>query len=161
MVRRSRIEHHRDPNGPPQATLMTAFQTTRRVEFCHTDAGGIMHFAGYFEMMEQAEHEMLRDAGLSVVMRRAGRTLSWPRVSATCDFSKPAHFEDELDIRIGVAKIGKRSVTYAANFFVDGTQIASGELVAVCCVIERGEPLQAIDIPPDVVEKLQNYSTTC
>ena len=76
----------------------SAYSTSRRVEFCHTDAGGIMHFSGYFEMMEQAEHELLRDAGLSVVMHRDGKTLSWPRVSAKCDYTKPARFEDMLEL---------------------------------------------------------------
>jgi len=133
---------------------MAPFTTTRRVEFCHTDAGGIMHFAGYFEMMEQAEHELLRQLGLSVVMQHEGQTVSWPRVSAKCDFAKPARFEDELEIQIGVAKVGKRSVTYAAEFFFSGQSIASGELVSVCCVIEPGKPLQSMDIPDEIAEKL-------
>lgn len=139
---------------------MAVFKTTRRVEFCHTDAGGIMHFAGYFEMMEQAEHELLRRLGLSVVTQRDGRTISWPRVSAKCDFAKPARFDDELEIQIGVLRIGKRSVTYSTEFFVDGAPIARGELVTVCCDVEHGKPLKPIDIPADFAEKLASCEIT-
>ena len=38
--------------------MSSPFVTTRRVEFCQTDAAGIMHFAAFFELMEQAEHEL-------------------------------------------------------------------------------------------------------
>ena len=48
--------------------MATAFVTSRRVEFSDTDAAGIMHFVAFFRMMEQAEHELLRSVGLSVVM---------------------------------------------------------------------------------------------
>jgi acyl-CoA thioester hydrolase len=146
-VRIGNIEN--DPAMPP-------FTTTRRVEFCQTDAGGIMHFAGYFEMMEQAEHELLRHLGLSVVLAHEGLTISWPRVSARCDFRKPARFEDELKIQIGVARVGTRSVTYAAEFFIDGQSIADGELVAVCCVVEPGKELQSIEIPNEIARTLSN-----
>ncbi len=37
------------------------FYSSRRVEFCHTDAAGIMHFSVFFQFMEQVEHEMLRE----------------------------------------------------------------------------------------------------
>jgi 4-hydroxybenzoyl-CoA thioesterase/acyl-CoA thioester hydrolase len=138
--------------GPP-----APFVTNRRVEFCQTDAGGIMHFGEYFEMMEQAEHELLRHIGLSVFEERDGKTISWPRVSAKCDYSSPARFEDELHIRIAVSRIGTSSVTYVAEFVLDGQVIANGELVTVCCVISPNAAPESVPIPDAVVEKLSAY----
>jgi 4-hydroxybenzoyl-CoA thioesterase/acyl-CoA thioester hydrolase len=64
--------------------MSTLFVTSRRVEFSDTDAAGIMHFVAFFRMMEQAEHDLLRSVGLSVVMSGAAGKVSWPRVAAHC-----------------------------------------------------------------------------
>src|SRR5262249_6705753 len=106
--------------------MATAFVTTRRVEFSDTDAAGIAHFAAFFRMMEQAEHELLRSVGLSVVSHDAEGALSWPRVSAKCDFSAAARFEDVLQIEVRIARLGAKSVTYAHRFSKDGQEIAAG-----------------------------------
>ena len=40
--------------------MAEAFHYRRRVEFCETDAAGIVHFSAYFQYMEQAEHSRSR-----------------------------------------------------------------------------------------------------
>ncbi len=83
---------------------MKKHRATRRVEFHDTDSAGIMHFSAFFQFMEEAEHELLRSVGLSVFMPPGGDNtedvpLSWPRVSANCDFRNALRFEDEVSIR--------------------------------------------------------------
>ena len=63
-----------------------SYRTTRRVEFRDTDAAGIMHFSAFFNYMEQVEHEFLRHLGMSVLARDEEGAISWPRVSASCDY---------------------------------------------------------------------------
>src|SRR6266567_5587711 len=118
--------------------MATAFVTSRRVEFSDTDAAGIMHFAAFFRMMEQAEHDLLRSVGLSVVMPDAAGKISWPRVAAKCDFQAAVRFEDLLMIEVQIARLGKRSVTYNHRFLRDGQVLAVGEMTAVCCRIKEG-----------------------
>src|SRR4029077_17247674 len=76
------------------------FRTTRRVEFRDTDAAGIVHFSAFFYYMESVEHEFLRQLGLSVLSNDETSPISWPRVSATCDFQSAVRFEDVLDISL-------------------------------------------------------------
>lgn len=133
------------------------FVMTRRVEFCHTDAGGIMHFARYFEFMEQAEHELLRQIGLSVMTPVSEGLLSWPRVSAKCDYQQPARFEDLLQIHLGISRIGNRSVTYHAEFWIDQQRIAVGSIVAACCLFAEDRPIRSIAIPTEIVAKLAKF----
>ena len=123
------------------------FQTQRRVEFRDTDAAGIVHFSAFFVYMEQAEHEMLRSLGLSVVSRDDEGEISWPRISATCEFRNPARFEDLLDIEVALEKLGSRCVEYAFRFTRDGVDIARGSLTTVCCRIRPGQAPQSIAIP--------------
>jgi acyl-CoA thioester hydrolase len=137
--------------------MSTAFVTTRRVEFSDTDAAGIAHFAAFFRMMEQAEHELLRSVGLSVVMHDSAGTISWPRVSAKCDFLAAARFEDLLEIEVRIARLGKRSITYAHRFLLDGKELATGEITAVCCRIKDGKPPKSIDIPAAMAKKLKSF----
>jgi 4-hydroxybenzoyl-CoA thioesterase/acyl-CoA thioester hydrolase len=139
---------------------MFPFETTRRVEFCDTDAAGIMHFAAYFRYMEQAEHALWRALGLSVVTEYEGGTIGWPRVSADCSFHRPVRFEDELTIGVAVRRLGEKSVAFRFRFTHDEQEVATGSIVAACCAIEPGEPPRAIDIPPRIAQKLAAYVIT-
>jgi len=140
--------------------MSTVFCTTRRVEFSDTDAAGMMHFVAFFRMMEQAEHELLRSVGLSVVARDEAGEISWPRVAARCEFSAAARFEDVLEIEVRIARLGERSVTYAHQFLRRGQLLASGEITSVCCRIREGpqpQP-QSMPIPPAFAEKLRPFA---
>lgn len=136
---------------------MAVFHTTRRVEFRDTDAAGIKHFSTFFTDMEEAEHELLRHAGMSVVDESGPHTISWPRVSAACDYKQAARFEEELEIDVQVKRLGKKSVTYVFRFRSDGTDIATGTMTSVCCRIQPGQPPASIPIPDDIVARLRPY----
>lgn len=134
---------------------MPSLHTTRRIEFRDTDAAGIAHFSAFFNFMEQAEHELLRSLGLSVMMHDAEGAISWPRVSVRCDFQSPVKFEDVVDIDVGIARLGERSVTYGFNFTHQGRPVAKGQIAAVCCRLKPGEPPVSIAIPEWIAEKLR------
>lgn len=133
------------------------FKITRRVEFHDTDMAGIMHFTAYFRFMEVAEHDFLRDLGLSVVMPDADGELNWPRVSAHCDFTGPARYEDELDIEVRVARLGSRSVTFEFRFTHQGRQIALGNMTSVCCRFTPAGQPKSIAIPEAIRAKLAPF----
>jgi len=131
------------------------FKTNRRVEFRDTDAAGIVHFSAFFVYMEQAEHEMLRNAGLSVVLEDADGPISWPRVSASCDYRNPAKFEDVLQVEVSISRLTQRSVTYGFRFTRDETLIATGSITAVCCRIRPDGSHRAAKIPAWIARKLR------
>jgi YbgC/YbaW family acyl-CoA thioester hydrolase len=135
---------------------MTAvFRTQRLVEFADTDMAGIVHFSAFFRWMEAAEHAFLRSRGLSVSMDWEGRHLSFPRVSAACDFHRPAHFEDVLDVEVRLERLGTRSVSYSVEFSRRGERIASGRLSTVCCRVgpEPGA-IESVPIPEGMQARL-------
>jgi 4-hydroxybenzoyl-CoA thioesterase/acyl-CoA thioester hydrolase len=128
------------------------------VEFHDTDMAGIMHFASFFVYMESAEHELLRSLGLSVHSMIDGEHVSFPRVSASCNYSAPAHCEEVLDIAITVARIGATSITYEFEFTHAGRRVALGSMTSVCCRIAAGQPPQPRRVPQEMAEKLQAYA---
>jgi 4-hydroxybenzoyl-CoA thioesterase/acyl-CoA thioester hydrolase len=134
------------------------FRTTRRVEFRDTDAAGIMHFSAFFARMEEAEHELLRELGLSVVMHDAEGEVTWPRVSAHCDFQRPARFENLLDIEVLVTRLGLSSATYEFVFAHQGLRLAVGQMTSVCCRIYADGSIKSIAIPSSILNKLQTFA---
>src|SRR5262245_30303838 len=138
--------------------MSTAFVTTRRVEFSDTDAAGIVHFVAFFRMMEQAEHDLLRSVGLSVVGSDSNGTISWPRVSAKCEFEAAARFEDLLEIEVRISRLGNKSVTYAHRISRTGQPVAVGEITSVCCRLRDGQLPEPIPIPAWFAEKLRPFA---
>lgn len=134
---------------------MTTFRTTRRVEFGDTDMAGIMHFSNFFRFMEVAETDFLRARGLSVSWSEGGAKWGFPRVSATCDYAKPAKFADVLTIAVELEKLGTKSVSYRFDFTNQhGEPVAVGRMTSVFC---RTAPdrIESLEIPPDVRAKLE------
>jgi YbgC/YbaW family acyl-CoA thioester hydrolase len=135
---------------------MTAlFQTRRRIEFADTDMAGIVHFANFFRFMEAAEVEFLRARGLSVALVWEGEELGFPRVAASCDYFKPARFEDVLDITVSIHHLGRKSVTYAFEFSLWGDLIARGKVSSVCCRVHADHRLESVEIPATIRQRLE------
>jgi 4-hydroxybenzoyl-CoA thioesterase/acyl-CoA thioester hydrolase len=107
--------------------------------------------------MEEAEHAFLRHLGLSVHLSDQGETLSWPRVSAQCDFKSAVKFEDVVQIAVRIERLGGASVTYGFDVSHQGRAVAQGTMTSVCCRIRPGQPPQAVAIPDWVREKLAPY----
>ncbi len=134
------------------------FATERIVEFHHTDAARIMHFATYFLFMEEAEHAFLRHLGMSVMSRDGDSQLSWPRVAAQCDYRDSVRFEDVVTIEVRVARLGEKSVTYEHRLRHADRPIAKGAITVVCCRYENHDDRPtSIAIPDAIRAKLQPY----
>ncbi len=134
------------------------FKLTRRIEFAETDMAGIVHFSNFFRMMEATEHAFFRSLGFTVHGHDEGTTTGWPRVSASCDFRAPLKFEEEVEVHLLVAELRTRSIRYQFTFRKAGdhTEVARGEMVAVCATVEKSNgELHAIPIPDSIRERIQ------
>ncbi len=111
-----------------------------------------MHFSAYFRYMEEAEHALWREAGLSIA-GCAG--VGFPRVAATFEYHKPLRFEDEFDVSIRIAAIGEKTIRYACVLTrADGRErIATGTLTIICVSKSAGAPMKAMAIPQDIVDR--------
>jgi YbgC/YbaW family acyl-CoA thioester hydrolase len=127
---------------------MPLFSTQRRVQFSETDMAGIVHFSNFYRWMEETEHEYLRTLGLSILQRQPdGQVIGWPRVSASCSYSAPARYEDVIDCRLEVERVGMRSVTYQIEFWRDDTRLAAGRMKTACCLCQPDGKLTSMDLP--------------
>lgn len=134
------------------------FEYERRVEFSETDLAGIVHFSNFYRYMESAEHAFFRSLGHSVHETVDGQSIGWPRVQTSCEFFKPARFEDLLRIQICVDEVRSRSVRYRYHFLNESRDVvlAKGAMATVCVTINKsvGE-IKATPIPSDLKAKLE------
>lgn len=143
---------------PTKMTAQGTFSVLRRVEFRDTDAAGIVHFSAFFPMMESAEHELLRSLGISIMDHGNPDQLTWPRVSASCDYQAAAKFEDMLCIEVTISKIGQSSVDFDFQFKRDGQGIARGRITTVCCLLKPGGGLKKQPIPDSIRQLLSQHT---
>ena len=134
--------------------MPSEFSILRRVQFAETDMAGIVHFSNYFRMMEEVEHAFFRSLGLSVAMQYEGMHVGWPRVSVSCDYFGPVRFEQEVELKLRVARLGEKSFNYEVDFLVDGRRMALGKTTSVCCELRPDGTMRSIPIPAPIREKL-------
>src|SRR3954471_12290546 len=119
-----RDTRRREPLVPSEIRLK------RRVQFYETDAAGIVHFSCFFRYMEEAEHALWREAGISIA--RGTGPVGFPRVTAGFDFQRALRFEDEIDIWIGVAAIEQKTMRYICRLTRNDELIATGTMTIIC-----------------------------
>ena len=109
----------------------------RTVAFGDTDASGWMHFPNVFHYFEQAEHEFLRQHGLLVFARDQG---GWPRVKVSCDYKRPLLTGDEIEVQLGISRVGASSVTWSFEILTKSGDLASFGSVTTVRVNHDGRP---------------------
>jgi YbgC/YbaW family acyl-CoA thioester hydrolase len=97
-----------------------------RVAWVDTDAGGRIHFTAAFRWAETAETALLRRLGF--LDREWG---DYPRRKVEAEYLKVLRFEDEIEVRLRVEKVGRTSVTYAWTIAKDGGAYIKGRHTVV------------------------------
>jgi YbgC/YbaW family acyl-CoA thioester hydrolase len=123
----------------------------RRVQFGDTDMAGVVHFSWIARYMEEAEHALWREAGLSIAP--ADGTIGFPRVAVSIDFTAPLYFEDEFDVHVRIEAISRRTIRYAHTITRGDAVIATGTMTAAC-VRRQPVPMRAVEIPPEILARL-------
>jgi YbgC/YbaW family acyl-CoA thioester hydrolase len=105
-----------------------------RVAWVDTDAGGRIHFTAALRWAEEAETALMRRLGLP--HERWG---SFPRRKVEAEYLKVLRFDDEIEVRLRVDKVGRTSVTYAWTIAKGGEPHIKGRHTVVH-VDEEGTP---------------------
>ena len=140
--------------------MPSAFSIMRTVEFAETDMAGIMHFANFFRWMESCETALYRSLGLPLISFVPGEIVGWPRVNVSCTYRAPLRFNDAVEVKLFVKKLGARSVTYVFQFRKDGVLAAQGEVTAVCVGSDDKGGMVSQPIPAAIRAQLQEAPET-
>jgi acyl-CoA thioester hydrolase len=134
----------------------TSFKTSLRVAWVDTDGAGVVHYSNYFRFFERAEEEFYRSLGFTFADYKASG-LWFPRIEAYCQYKKPAHYDDVLEIEVSVEELHEKAIRlgFRATNKNLGDSLASGHLVIVAADKQIG---RAAKIPADMFDKLRPFA---
>jgi len=116
-----------------------------RVIFADTDAMRIMYYGNYFRLFEIGRAELFRQLG-HPFPRYIDQGLYLAVIEATCRYTRPARYDDQLIIRAGVTEVGRARMTIGYEVLRDdGELLVSGHTV-LAALNEEGRPQR---IPPE------------
>jgi len=130
------------------------FRFHTRIRFIDTDASGRIHYTAMFRYFESAEIELFRTLGITY---GTDRPIAFPRVHVECDFLLTMVHDDEIEIEVRIAKVGRSSVRLEFQTFRRNELAARGMVVIVCMdkVTQTAAP-----IPGDLRERLLSVLST-
>ena len=116
--------------------MPASIELKRRLRWADADAAGRLHFPRIFELIEEAESELVRR--IEWPMNRS-LGYDFPRVHIECRFIRVISLDDPFRLRLMVGKLGRTSIRYDYQVFGADDEIAiEGTMTIV--VLQGGEP---------------------
>ena len=91
-----------------------------KVRYSETDMQGVVFNAHYLTYFDTAISEYVRWLGYDYQGHREELGQDFHAVHVELDFYSPCRFDDELDVCVGVSKLGKSSLTFQVEIFLKG-----------------------------------------
>jgi YbgC/YbaW family acyl-CoA thioester hydrolase len=110
-----------------------------RVAWVDTDTGGRIHFTAAFRWAEVTETSLYRRLGLL-----RGELADFPRRHVEAEYHQVLVFEDEVEVRLWVDRLGTTSITYRWEVSKDSRRAIDGTHTVVR-VGPDGRPLALDD----------------
>ncbi len=137
--------------------MSTAFRWPVRVYYEDTDTGGIVFYANYLKFFERARTEWLRAAGIGQQQLAAETQRMFVVKSTAIDYHAPAKLDDCLEITVEIEKLGRASVNFRQEAWLD----SAGEPLLLCsgsirvgCVDTQS--LRPATIPDETNARIRN-----
>ncbi len=90
---------------------MTPFCFSVRIYYEDTDSGGVVYYANYLKYMERARTEWLRSLGFEQDRLVEEEGVIFAVRSVTMDYNLPARFNDLLEVKTTLERLGRASIT--------------------------------------------------
>jgi len=116
--------------------MPASIELKRRLRWADADAAGRLHFPRIFELIEEAESELVRQ--IEWPMNRS-LGYDFPRVHIECRFIRVISLDDPFRLRLTVGKLGRTSIRYEYQV-VDADEELAIEGTMTIVVLEDGKP---------------------
>lgn len=118
--------------------MPASIELQRRLRWADSDAAGRLHFPRIFELVEEAESELVRS--IQWPMNRS-MGYDFPRVHVECRFLRVIELDAEFRLRFAVGKLGRTSIRYEYQVFGADDELAiEGTMTVV--VLKDGKPAE-------------------
>lgn len=118
--------------------MPASIELERRLRWADADAAGRLHFPRIFELIEEAESELVRS--LRWPMDRS-LNYDFPRVHVECQFLRVLTLDAPFRLRLAVGKLGRTSIRYDYQVFDADEELAIAGTMTVV-VLKNGRPTE-------------------
>ena len=132
---------------------MSQFNWPLRVYYEDTDSGGVVYHSNYLNFMERARTEWLRALGFEQPALKTDLGIIFVVHSMTLIFKSPAYFNDLLEIRARLLKIGHGSMEFSQSVTREDNLLVEATVKLACVDAVSFEP---IGIPAIIKQAIKN-----
>lgn len=110
------------------------YLSTDRVRWADVDLVGIMRFSAFTRLVENAEQDMWRSAGLRYGENMRQPDVWMPRRNLSIEYTLPARIDDVLQLVTSVSRVGDSSLILKVDVMTDDFRqlYAAATVVTVC-----------------------------
>ncbi len=148
-----------DQSENPKNTHQT-FILPVRVYYEDTDAGGVVYHSNYINFFERARTEWLRQLGYELDELARNEQLIFVVRSLSCDYLRPAKFNDELFVSAEIIQLGKTSIQFeqkvmraSASSSTECEILAKGLVTVVSVHATKFKPIR---LPKQILESIKS-----
>ncbi|MBC8342895.1 MAG: acyl-CoA thioesterase [Bacteroidetes bacterium] len=133
---------------------MYQFDTTIRVLYADTDIMGFVYYGNYPKYYEIGRTEMIRSLGMAYsTLEQDG--VAMPVKDMSCNFIKPAHYDQLLTIRTRVDELPQARIKFYYEIYNEKQELINrGETTLFFLDKSSNRPVRA---PKKLIEKLKPY----
>jgi acyl-CoA thioester hydrolase len=135
--------------------LQAPFVNELRVRYGECDPQGIVFNANYLLYFDVVFTELWR-AAVGPWREMAANGIDLVVAEANLDFRAPARFDDELELRARVARLGRTAITTEIDVMRDEQLLVAGRLRHVCVATDTWEKT---DLPEWVRAGLERFAS--
>jgi acyl-CoA thioester hydrolase len=106
-------------------------QSHFRVRYAETDQMGMVYYANYFIWMEIGRTDFCRECGFSYAELEREEQAFLPVAEADCRYLAPAHYDDDIVVETGIARLNRRIVEFSYKIKNKDTLLAEGRTLHV------------------------------
>jgi YbgC/YbaW family acyl-CoA thioester hydrolase len=134
--------------------MPASIELKRHLRWADADAAGRLHFPRIFELIEEAESELVRR--IEWPMNRS-MGYDFPRVHLECRFIRVISLDDAFVLRLKIGRLGRTSIRYDYQVFGADKELAiEGTMTIV--VLQDGKPTPIPDTLRAALEAEDSFS---
>ena len=135
--------------------MSIVFRAVHQVRFSHCDPGGIVYFPHFFDFINATVEDWFDEAvEAPFEPRLMQRRLGLPVVMAQCEFYRPCHIGDRLEMGLAIARLGRSTIDFQISGKVGGEERLRARQVIVMVSLEGYRP---VPIPEALLAKVAPY----
>jgi len=107
------------------------FSIDRKIYYHHTDAGGVVYYADYLKMLEEARTEFCLQRGLDCA-EWFKKGIAFVVVHCGIDYLKAAQYADTVAVTAKIKKLGNSSIHFEQEIVRQNTVLVKASVVWAC-----------------------------